>query len=203
MNETFCLECDNKNIVYNSKGECKYFEDKNCIKIKYSNEENSYICEECKEGYIIPKGEKGCYIQCRYYENNCLKCHFEGNVFLCDKAEEGYFISKSENKISRCHTQIKNCSKCFFELENDTLKCNECVNNTYLSSDGKQCKNCYENDKGCIICSDDPKTICDKCAEGYTLTPEGNCLSCKDTFGEECISCSISHIIFYLIVKNV
>ena len=192
LNETFCLECDNKNIVYNSHGECKYFEDYNCIKIKYSNEENSYICEECREGYFIPEGQKRCYLECRYYKYNCVKCHFEGNEILCDKAEEGYFISKSENKIKRCDTQIENCTKCSFELDNDTLKCNECVNNAYLSSDGKQCKNCYENDNGCIICSDEPKTICDKCAEGYTLTPEGYCLSCKNTFGEECISCSIS-----------
>ena len=51
------------------------------------------------------------------------------------------------------------------------------------------CK-CYEN-PSCKQCKCDDSTGCDECIDGYfQLSKNHRCISCRETFGDECLQCS-------------
>ncbi|EDR22083.1 hypothetical protein EDI_189900 [Entamoeba dispar SAW760] len=176
-----CVECSNT-YSPNFKGECIN------TKIEYCEEENTYGCKRCKEGYYLTKDKK------------CLKCD--------DKCETCYGTS----------TYCMSCSNDKYLRNDKTCQSNEELNGTCLRilADGSGCGICkngyYRNGKGCSKCEKEcltcnQKDKCIICGEGYFMSSTGICKStttikgCKGEIDKEygCRECLTG---YYLINKE-
>lgn len=199
--EYYCEECK-EGYARSSEQKC-YFSASNCIEATYSEEEKKAICSKCEEGYFLDNEDNNCY-KCDEYQTKyeieikgCKKCRLKETELICEKISE-YYTNIDGEIESYCDKLISNCILCSFhseeDLKNRILKCDECRGDTYISSDQTECKPCYEDENGCLICSDEKEDgfICQKCAPGYFLFSNGTCSKCSDYFGEGCSSCIFS-----------
>ncbi|EDR23778.1 hypothetical protein EDI_197320 [Entamoeba dispar SAW760] len=176
-----CVECLNT-YSPNLKGECIN------TKIEYCEEQNTYGCKRCEEGYYLTKDMK------------CLKCD--------DKCETCYGTS----------TYCMSCSNDKYLRNDKTCQSNEELNGTCLRilPDGSGCGICnkgyYRNGKGCSKCEKEcltcnQKDKCIICGEGYFMSSTGICKStttikgCKGEIDKEygCRECLTG---YYLINKE-
>ena len=198
--EYYCDECKD-GYALSSEKKC-YFSTSNCIEAIYSEENKKAECTKCEEGYFLDKEDNKCY-KCDEYQEKydiemegCQKCRLNNTELICEKYN--YYINDDREIESYCESKISNCLLCSYHSEEDLkekiLKCDECQEDTYISSDKKQCLPCYEDENGCIICSDEKEDgfICEKCASGYFLFSNGTCAKCSDYFGKGCSSCIFS-----------
>ena len=207
-----CLKCKNNFILIGLEESLKickslFSEDlKNCILI---NNETG-LCEECKENYYLNSGDKRCS-----YSNKCFQSVF-GKCIQCNN---GYYLNKLNDEcvlqndyFQHCKESIngKTCSSCennYYFNENEKCisinfcskesseynKCEKCISGYYLSENHSSCtidKNCYSGNKDTGICIE--------CKNGYYIDyKDGNCKSnqedndfkyCKEA-EDICIEC--------------
>ena len=205
-----CLKCKENFKLINGNKFCKYMFSDDLLNCEYVNEETG-LCESCKEGYFLNQDDKKCsntdncvesffgicqLCVVRYYldkrENLCIlanitalnhcKVSLDGNT--CDECLDGYYFSEKE-KIC---VETKLC----YELE-ENLKCASCIEGYFLTEKNLACvkdENCIDGNKDLAVC-----TLCD---ENYYLdTTDYLCKSNKENnkfinckFGEEkCFEC--------------
>ena len=209
-----CLECKEDFILIGEKnfydeGEIKICKSKNFGDLKNCEEINKSkgICEKCKEGYYLNSGDKKCSTV-----ENCYESTFE----VCKKCNKKYYLDKKDSKcknqtenFEHCQETLdgKTCSVCdddyYFDEEekctntkfcskSENFKCNECINNYYLTEDGQSCssvKNCYKADKETGICDWCSENFCLKKNEFKCLSDEGNDFKYCKIVTNECEKC--------------
>ena len=193
-----CLECkENYFLVgidnYPHKGIkiCKsiFSED---LKFCQVIDNNSGLCNKCKDGFYLNKNERKCSTTENCDESIfgvCIKCTHN---FYLDKKDNSCKIQK--NNFSHCKESIndENCDICdenyFFDekgicifnnyclKENEKNKCEKCINNYYLSENDFTCtpeQNCNYGDRITGICT--------SCKDNYYIDyKDGKCKSNKE-----------------------
>ena len=176
-----CLQCKDNYILIGLEDNIKickslFSEDlKNCIKI---NNETG-LCEECKENFYLNIGDKRCSNTNKCYQSvfgKCLRCNYGYyldkkdeeckpqnenfkhcketiNGITCEICDDNYYFNENEKCIS-----INFCSKESIEYN----KCEKCIENYYLSENNSSCTtdpNCFSGDKD--------TGVCQACKNGY------------------------------------
>ena len=137
---------------------------KNCDSINMSNG----ICYYCKEGYYLNSGDRKCI--------NIENC-YESSNDICKRCKNSYYLDKKNNICKLQNDIFIHCK------ESDGEKCIKCDNFFFLSEDSKcvSMNFCKKVDK---------LGKCKKCisgyflsGDGYSCTPEINCLKGDENFG--------------------
>ena len=128
---------------------------KNCQKINTKNG----LCEECKEGYFLNKGD----FKCTSIEN----C-YESTFGICDSCVDGYYLNKNKELCQQISDLFVYCKQTL-----DEKNCDKCNFNYYLAEDGQ----CTDT----IMCSKTIKGICIECISGIHLLKDNSC-----SFEENC-----------------
>ncbi|MBO6243624.1 MAG: hypothetical protein J6O41_03540, partial [Clostridia bacterium] len=151
----------------------------------YSQEKDTLICTECKEGFyeISP----GICSVCSFLYSSCNKCSFlkadgkEEKEFKCLECENNYYLSTTDNTCKYCY--LYDCHKCL----NETF-CQECNAYSTLFPNGTCIYN-INNCKTMIYSNEKGKEICSECRNGYALYPNGTCVyhssNCKKAIYSE------------------
>ena len=163
-------------------------------------------CDTCEDGYFIddPPTCTACVANCEICSDgtSCDTCKtgWEEGTDPCDTCKADYFFDGSdcaECTIDDCTTctDATTCGTCDDGFYVDGAgTCTECVDNCKVCSDGTSCDTCktgYENDTG----------ICDGCASGFGLKPDGDCVCPIETFldtaatPEACAACTADCIV--------
>ena len=146
-----CLKCKDNYILIGGKSNlnnlkiCKYLfsEDlKNCENINLNNG----ICNKCKNGFYMNKGDN----RCTKTEN----CN-ESTLGICTQCIRNYYLNKKENK---CLPQEGLFIRCKETL--DGKNCEICDDNYYLAEDGKCSQNNFCKKVG-------NSSLCGECITGY------------------------------------
>ena len=213
-----CIKCKDNYILIGlveSIKICKslFSEDlKNCLKI---NNETG-LCEECKENYYLNLGDKRCSVTEKCYQSifgKCIKCNFgyylnkkeekckiQNDIFehcresldgkTCDICDDNYYFNENQRCIS-----INYCLK----ESNEYNKCEKCIEGYYLTENNSSCTsdiNCFSGNKDtgiCLICKNNY----------YIDFKDGKCKSnqennnykyCKEADGD-CIQCLDNYFI--------
>lgn len=66
------------------------------------------------------------------------------------------------------------CDQCSYDIQNNKLNCNSCINGYGYNKDYRSCYKCIE---GCKTCS--YLYYCDECGEGYFQTSSNQCQKCE------------------------
>ena len=207
-----CIKCRNKFYFVGSKAS----QEINCLSISqlskgYYIDNDIYYsciancdscvdeatCNACSEGYDYANDKCIKKIEnCEEYDNDdsCLKCinNFafkENDRTICLNIEENFnnYYTKDEGiSYYPCINAISSCSKCDYNLIQNSVKCNLCINNYAL----------YENDNICISKQSLDKTFyyldethINKCSNAIE-----NCNECDN--GNKCTKCNNN---FYMV----
>jgi len=180
-----CIKCKNNFILIGLEEGIKickslYSEDlKNCIQI---NNETG-LCEDCKEGYYLDIYDKRCSTIKNCYQSvfsKCIKCKF------------GYYLDRKEDE---CKVQKENFAHCKETI--NSITCDICDDEYHFDENGKciSIKNCAKESS--------EYNICEKCFPGYYLsenkascTIEQNCYS-GDKVNGLCKTCKERFYIDY------
>ena len=176
-----CNSCfGNKNFITCASCQKDYFLENNlCIKqkdlciigekekCKSCNDEPNlrYQCQECNQGFYLPKENKTFCQSCEIIEN-CADCTFQnnGDNLSCIKCKEGFELIDGKCEEEKC-------------VIGKNEKCASC------KEEKKHKKECYSCNEGYNISDNDPY-ICQKCSIK-------NCKKCSFRFGEEiCLECA-------------
>ena len=99
--------------------------DEYCLNCDFDEDD----CMKCEDGYYLGKNY-GCYPKCKegLKESDCQFCL---SIDLCKSCSDDYEVYDNVNcrrKFSICNgTKIPYCNKCEIVNENETGKCQECV----------------------------------------------------------------------------
>ena len=217
LSQPQCLSCLGGYAFINNTNQCIYSnskEDKNiygCKKAYYDEKNNKYICTSCRSGFTPVKNENICIKGL----DSCLQAEnlgtFEDPLYSCIVCDSNYFlITDSDTGRKSCYSSYL-CSEGI--IEDEEIKCNKCVENATLNSDGGcECNKGYDEYSGsCYKCDDESgyyygntacvaeegctssslykdKVRCNKCKEGYYETEKGVCNYCPLTINN-CITC--------------
>lgn len=172
----------------------------NCI-----NCQNYDTCDQCNRtyyAYTFDKTDGSTATECKKCMEGCDIC----DETYCYECSAKYFYDSS---LSQCSPCMDNCESCFFNEEEENLKCEWCFqgfyeNNERCRSCGEYCNSCdeyscyeclptfYSNDQGeCTPCIDNCQECwgsdyCDVCQEGFIYDGLRNrCTQCN----ENCLKC--------------
>ena len=212
-NENFCSSCD-LGYYADESGGCATTE--NCI-ISYKGE-----CLQCTEDYYLLGNDKFKYCKYKYSEElqNCEDINFENG--LCENCTYGYFKNSGDNKCietKNCTESLYGvCTKCeegfYLDKRDDECKnwdkiqyckisidgefCDECVENYYITENGKCVKTKYCE-------KSDENLVCRKCVDNYYLSlNDDSCTNeknCKDGYKDLGL-CKNCDYLFYLNVDD-
>ena len=162
-NDNLCLACLDDFMVSPDEDKCQpRIKDPNCaIEFRQqpqglSKQANSWICDQCKDGYVFNTQQRRC-IPCAV--SNCLKCSPDGKCHKC----AGSLVPDIGGASCSIHT-IPHCMK---SVSNDGTRCDVCHSGFSVSPSGK----CIECKKGCLSCqvdSDDQPQECLDCLSPLT-----------------------------------
>ena len=190
-----------------------------CLKGKL--EEGNQICTECVENASLDGNKCKCNSDSFSKDKNwCYKCdnnqqgnpgcdntkgcvYFSSNDRLnCYKCKDGYF-EYTEGECFSCSIYAPNCGKCSYKAENDTVKCESCLNSIYkintedFKCELNECEEYPEISPGCIICKDKlneykQNNKCQRCKYGYFKTKAEKCVLCssEENGGHACSECA-------------
>ena len=213
---SFCKSCDEKtndcnacNKGYflpsdeNDKSKCKKCSDINDKCEECYGTKNNVKCLSCKNGYLPFYNENNeiieCNPLCQIGQNDfCKSCDFKNNK--CSSCNEGYYLPTDDLyklKCKKCEDIVKNCKKCFGEI--NSVTCEDFINQNNINKFEYKCQTGPE--EKCLTC-DRSKDICNSCNIGYYLPSDNetkleckkcslkNCQICEGTIDDNiCISC--------------
>ena len=157
-------------------------------------------CDKCLRGYALSANQ--CILQdniiknCLEYDKNetCIRCiknyaFKEDNKSNCINIEKFLYYYTKDGGISYypCDTENPNCSKCYYNFEENITKCILCKSDLVLfnSEEGEQCfnKNIIINDSNYVFINDTHIDLCEKVIPNC-LECENNrkCKKCKDEY---------------------
>ena len=194
-----CFICSKDGIEYDyCKCDSRYIKvgDSQCLKCpvdcqqcSYNNITNDTECQICDSYYRLSSDHK-----CIYCGSGCSSCILDENENpICQKCDSTYLLDKG-----RCIQCDEGCSNCTYDesskYKNEAI-CTQCRSGYTFNLDKKKCIKCGS---GCSECEPDKsseyknETKCLKCYSSYGLSPEGECVPCKDPDigGEGCETCS-------------
>ena len=213
-----CLKCKDNFILIGrpniySEGEIKICKSLNSDDLKNCEIINNYtgICEECKEGFYLNKGDKNCVSI-----ENC----YQSVLGVCTKCNKNYYLDK---KDSKCKNQTSIFEFCKMSLDGKT--CDICDEDYYFDEKGKCSKvnfckesineyNCKECESGyylnkyatsCVstencLSGESNLGICSFCIDGYYMDyKDGKCKTniedndfkyCQIADDDKCMQCT-------------
>ena len=146
-------------------------------------------CDKCLRGYALSANR--CILQdniiknCLAYDKNetCIRCiknyaFKEDNKSNCINIENFLYYYSKDGGISYypCDVENPNCSKCYYNYEENITKCFLCKSDLVLfnSEEGEQCynKNIIINDSNYVFINDTHIDLCEKVIH--------NCLECEN-----------------------
>ena len=214
----YCLQCkDDYFLIGENNGikicKSKFLDEfRNCEKINY----NTGFCELCKEGFFLNSGDKKCLDKENCYESiygKCVLC----NIGFYLNIKENQCIIQSGSSLIYCKESLdgKKCEVCEDDYflhekgtclnvkycsEGDSVNCQKCIENYYLTKDYSACtkeKNCYSGDK--------LNGLCNSCIENYYIDlKDRKCKSnrekdsfahCKKVEDDKCSVCENDYIL--------
>ena len=217
--KNFCIECKEGKTAY-PDGKC-YLNIENCKIGVYSTEKNSSICIECNRDYY-PDFDGICQkCETELFLTRCHKCHLDGGKIKCDEGSiltgctyfsklsscESCSVKDDELRCDKCKEYSDYYSQLYITQNGECRNCKQDSERGYClvcSDDPKApCDLCYERsvliDDKCIRCDTlfdkcdkCSKSQCLKCYSGYGFLYEEGCTSCKELFGEGCLSCGLN-----------
>ena len=156
-------------------------------------------CDKCLRGYALINEQcilpSNIISNCHEYDINetCIKCNNgyafkENNKTLCIQKSffEEYYTTDGGVNYYPCSEKNMNCSKCYYDSDNDAVKCKKCKNDLVLVNEGDgKCLKKEEieiNSKYLFINSsyvDLCENIIENCTECENVR---KCKKCKDNF---------------------
>ena len=220
----YSSDLKNCKIIDEESGKCSQCEegfflgkgDFKCTKIEHCLESNYGTCNKCENEYYLDRKNEACLLK----DNNFKNCRESLNGKNCEICDEGYFISEDLF-----------CINTNFCSETKDEKCIKCLNNYYLTQEGKcsTSENCFNSDAETGICleclkkfyldlKDEKcksneieenkkfcskfKDVCIDCITGYFIGEDNKCSTTKNCGISENGICSVCSNNFILIKDN-
>ena len=190
-----CGPCENVNEGCNK---CHY-EDNYPINYIGIKRERRFVCDSCKDGFVLSEEGKclSCYYDFKmYYCNKCARDEKSGKV-KCIECKQNYFLEENgdcsnciiywvimNDKCISCDDTnnggVKGCDRCKKEENTNKIICKECLEDYILFSNNNTCierknnKELIKFDSCLELKMENGKLICLRCKKELTLLKTGN-----------------------------
>ena len=174
QNELKCTSCEESfgllNYRCSSCGE-------HCKSCNFPYNNNTAICTECKDSYILTDKQICELLSIPEHCNNYQKKRFNNrDEVICTSCSYYYTLDGDNNRCLSCPSY---CTRCHFDNSNN-FYCDNCASD-YVLNTNQLCEPCASNaiigGVGCIHCKYDGRNKCTQCRNDYIFI--NNDYACK------------------------